>query len=374
LRNGRLLTHFGASMLRIDGSRFSGSGTIVRQAVAFSALTGNAIHMVHARAKRDKPGLRLQHIRVVEAIAELVNGHAEGLAPGSQEFTFRPGSLRTGRHYRWDIGSAGSTTMLALGILPVLAFAGSRVTAELCGGLFQDFAPSAFHLQHVLLPLLQRMNLRSEVMIVRPGYVPRGEGILRVTVTPLGEPLGALIQEEPGPVTRIWGIALSSHLKERHVSRRMADKAREALAKAGHQAEIDIREDTDSLQRGAALALFADHGESVRLGADQAGALRRSAESIGQHVAQQLMEDLLSGATLDRFAADQIIPFAALAKGESRFAIPTVTDHMLTSAWLAELFFGAQVRIEDKRMIINGIGFWPHGTHTSGTQRPSSDE
>lgn len=347
-------------MLTIDGSRYSGSGTIVRQAVAFSALTGQAIHLVKARAKREKPGLRPQHIRVVEAIAELVDGCADGLGQGSQEFTFRPGLLKTGRHYSWDIGSAGSTTMLGLGILPVLAFAGSRVTVELRGGLFQDFAPSVFHLQHVLLPMLHKMGLHAEAEIGRPGYVPRGDGILRLAVNPLTEPFRAIEKEEAGPVTRVWGIALSSHLEERQVSQRMADTAREVLTKAGHQIEIDIRNDTESLQRGAALALFADEGETVRLGADQAGALRRRTESIGKHVANQLLEEIKSGATLDRFAADQIIPFAALAEGESRFIIPTVTDHVLTSAWLAELFLGARLRIDGQRLVINGAGFWPN--------------
>ena len=346
-------------MLTIDGSRYSGSGTIVRQAVAFSALTGRAIHVVNARAKRDKPGLRPQHIRVVEAIAELVNGRAEGLAQGSQEFTFRPGPLETGRHYSWDIGSAGSTTMLALGLLPVLAFAGSPVTVELRGGLFQDFAPSAFHLQHVLLPMLRQMGFTAEVEIRRPGYVPRGDGILHLTVNPLSEPFRAITSEEAGSVTRMWGIALSSHLEERQVSKRMAEAAQGVLDKAGHQAEIELRHDTESLQRGAALALFADRQGTSRLGADQAGALRRRAESIGTHVANQLLDDLKSGATLDRFAADQIIPFGALAAGESRFIVPTVTDHMLTSAWLAELFLGSRVTIEGQRLMIHGVGFWP---------------
>jgi RNA 3'-terminal phosphate cyclase (ATP) len=346
-------------MLTVDGSRHSGSGSIVRQAVAFSALTGRAIHVVNARARREKPGLRPQHIRVVEAIAELVEGRAEGLSPGSQEFTFRPGTLTTGRRYQWDIGSAGSTTMLALGLLPLLAFAASPMTVELRGGLFQDFAPSAFHLQHVLLPMLREMHLRAEVEIVRPGYVPRGEGILRLVVQPFVDPLRSLVREVTGPVTKMWGISLSSHLEERQVSRRMADQAREVLAGAGYRVEIELRHDTEALQRGAALALFADEGEAVRLGADRAGALKRSAESIGKYVARQLLEELGSGATLDRFAADQIIPFAALAAGESRFVIPTVTDHVLTSAWLAELFLGAQVRIEGQRLTIHGVGFRP---------------
>jgi RNA 3'-terminal phosphate cyclase (ATP) len=346
-------------MLTIDGSRYSGSGTIVRQAVAFSALTGQPLHMVNARAKRDKPGLRPQHIRVIESIAELVNGRAEGLTPGSQEFTFRPGSLKIGRQYHWNIGSAGSTTMLALGLLPVLAFAESPVTVELHGGLFQDFAPSAFHLQHVLLPLLHDMGLRAELEIVRPGYVPRGEGILRLMVHPLTESFRSFVKEEAGAVTRIWGIALSSHLEERQVSRRMAASAQDVLGESGYQGDLEIRHDTESLQRGAALALFADEGEAVRLGADQAGALRRRAESIGRHVAKQLLDDLQSGATVDRFAADQIIPFAALAEGESRFMIPTVTDHVLTSAWLAERFLGARVRLDGQRVVIEGVGFRP---------------
>jgi RNA 3'-terminal phosphate cyclase len=164
----------------------------------------------------------------------------------------------------------------------------------------------------------------------------------------------------------MWGIALSSHLEERRVSQRMADAARDVLAKAGHQVEIEVCNDTESLQAGAALALFADEGEAVRLGADQAGALRRRAESIGKHVAKQLLNDLASGATLDRFAADQIIPFAALAAGESRFIIPTVTDHVLTSTWLAESFLDAHVRIDGQRLAIHGVGFWPNGDRTPG--------
>jgi RNA 3'-terminal phosphate cyclase len=35
-------------MLTIDGSRYSGSGTIVRQAVAFSALTASACPIADA--------------------------------------------------------------------------------------------------------------------------------------------------------------------------------------------------------------------------------------------------------------------------------------------------------------------------------------
>jgi RNA 3'-terminal phosphate cyclase (ATP) len=350
-------------MIEIDGSQYSGSGTIVRQAVAFSALTEQPVHIVNARTRRPKPGLRHQHIRVVQAIGELVNGTAEGLSLGSQEIIFRPGTLRIGRRYLWDIGTAGSTTMLGLGILPVLAFASSSVNVELRGGLFQDCAPSVFHLQHVMLPLLHRMGLEVELVMERPGYVPRGEGIVHLAVQPVRKPLRHLRIEEPGMVTRLWGIALSSHLEKRHVSERMADAAQEVLGRAGHRADIDVQYDRESLQPGAVLALFADLGEGVRLGADQAGALRRTAEFIGKHVAKQLLEDMKTGATVDRFAADQIIPFAALAEGESQFRVTAVTDHLLTNLWLAEKFLGVRATLNDYTLSMTGVGFQRKGLY-----------
>jgi len=70
-------------VLEIDGSQYSGSGAIVRQAVAFAALTGTAIHIYNVRFKRPKPGLRLQHAQAVEAIRQLVNGTTEGAVQGT---------------------------------------------------------------------------------------------------------------------------------------------------------------------------------------------------------------------------------------------------------------------------------------------------
>ena len=102
---------------------------------------------------------------------------------------------------------------------------------------------------------------------------------------------------------------------------------------------------------GAALALFADLDNDVRL-----GALLRRAETIGADVARQLLGEIASGAALDRFAADQIVPFAGLASGDSVFRVTTLTDHLRTAAWLASLFVGAAVDMSGIRVVIRGIG------------------
>ena len=344
-------------MLELDGSRYSGSGTIVRQAVAFAALTGQSIHVRNARVRRPKPGLRTQHLKVVEAIREMVHGEMEGVRLGSQEFIFSPGATDDAQHYTWDIGSAGSTILFALAILPILAFRSNPMTVELIGGIFQDFAPSVYHLQHVILPLLHKMGLYADVAMLRPGYVPRGGGMLRMTVTPLRDGLQPILLEQPPDIEKVWGIALASHLEERKVSQWMAAAARAVLAKSGYYASIQTHDESTALQPGAALSLFADVAGGARLGADMAGAPGRRAETIGKRVSKRILEEIEGGATVDRYAADQIIPFAVLASGQTRYRVSAGSEHIESNAWLARDFVGAEVALRDRVLSVSGVGF-----------------
>lgn len=353
------MTEHGVTFLEVDGATGSGSGTIVREAMAYAALTRRPIRVVNARANRPNPGLRHQHLCAVQAICDLTAGTVHGAEIGARTFSFSPGEGSRAGRLCFDVGSAGSVTALARALIPVIAFRGRRCDVELRGGLFQDFAPSVFHLEHVLAPLLARMGLDARLSMVRPGYVPKGGGILRLSVEPLDQPLRPLTMESAGALDRIWGIALASHLRARRVAGRMAAAAREVLAAAGYDAEIDEREDTSALQAGAAFALFADLSGGVRLGADRAGAPHRPAEGIGRRVAAQLLDEIATGCTVDRFAGDQIVLFAALARGETRVRLPTVSEHMTTAAWLARLFLDVDVRFEGSVMTVRGAGLEP---------------
>jgi RNA 3'-terminal phosphate cyclase (ATP) len=292
----------------------------------------------------------------VEAVTQLCQGTLEGGTVGSQELRFRPGRLSQGGHFAWDIGTAGSTTMLALALLPVAAFAQGPHTLHLTGGLFQDFAPSVFHLQHALLPLVGRMGLHAEVRLLRPGYVPTGQGSLVLTVEPVRGWLRPLTMPERRGPLRYWGLALASHLQQRQVSRRMADACQEVLTRRGVHADISLLDDDTAPQAGAALALFAE-GLDALLGADRAGALRRRAETIGRFVAHTLLEDVASGATVDRHLADQLIIFAALAAGTSVLRLPQITDHVHTNLWLVETILGARTHLEGHLLHIEGVSY-----------------
>jgi RNA 3'-terminal phosphate cyclase (ATP) len=343
-------------VISIDGAQKSGSGTIVRYAVALAALLGEPVHLFNARAKRPKPGLRPQHLSSVLACAELCGATTEGVYVGSGEFTFIPGSHIKGGAFAWDIGTAGSTTMLALSLLPLACFAKTPVIARIIGGVFQDFAPSPYHMQHVLAPLLRRMGLAVTLRVVRPGYVPRGAGEIELRIEPVRHTLKPLTLAEPGSIRRVSGVALSSHLEERQVSERMAQVCEQQLAAAGLSAAIERVSDTTALHAGASLAVWAESSTGCLLGADRVGALRRSSEAIGRFVAATFLEDLATRATVDRHLTDQLVLFAALAQGTSRYLIPRPTEHLESNLWLAAQF-GVRGQLQAQQVVIEGIGF-----------------
>jgi len=351
-------------MIEIDGSQKSGSGTIVRDALTYAILVQDELRIRNIRAKRREPGLRPQHLKVLEAAAQLSGALIEGGFVGSEEIRFKPKTVTRDGNYRWDIGTAGSTVMLAHSLLPLALYAEKASKYTLTGGLFQDFAPSAYHFLFVLLPLLRKMGVTADARILRPGYVPRGGGEIEVTVQPAKKNLKSLENLTLGSVTGIEGYALCSSLQDRAVSWRMARACRSELEHEGYRVAIEILYDTKdkpcyenpSLQAGAALAMWAKTDRGCLIGSDMAGARSRTSEQIGHKVASDLIEDLTSGATVDRHLADQLIPFAALAKGESSYLIPRMTEHIEARLWLAETILGARTFVRGNRVTIEGAG------------------
>jgi RNA 3'-terminal phosphate cyclase (ATP) len=286
----------------------------------------------------------------------------QGDEVGSDTIQYIPGTNLDGGEFSWDIGTAGSTTMLALTVIPLALFARNASHFSIRGGLFQDFAPSALHLEKVLIPLLQRMGAQIHLEIVRPGYVPKGQGHLSVKVRALGDSLKPLQLKKQGNPIHIRAISLASHLEKEKVSERMGARCRSLLQQQGYQPELQILQDQTASQRGAVMLLWAETETGCLLGADRAGKKGRSSEIIGEFVVKTLMEDLRTGATTDRHLADQLILFAALAAGRTEYLVPQVTEHVMSNLWLVDEILGAKTELEGNHLKIEGIGLRPLNT------------
>ncbi len=82
--------------------------------------------------------------------------------------------------------------------------------------------------------------------------------------------------------------------------------------------------------------LWAKTGSGVLLGGDAIGELRKSSEVVGREAAENLHRELKAEPTVDVHLADMLVPYIALAEGDSTYLTRTITDHLNTNIWLAQ--------------------------------------
>ncbi len=326
-------------MREIDGSHGEGGGQLLRTACALSAITGEPLRLRNIRARRDPPGLAPQHLTAVKAVAVLCDARVEGLELRSRELAFHPGKLRGGE-FRFDIGTAGSITLVLQALLPVALHADAPVRIHLTGGTDVRAAPPSDYLRFVLLPLLVRMGAPVELTLHRRGYYPRGGGIVEVMVEPRG--LKGLRLDTAGAIIDIRGIAHVSNLPAHIVTRMQQTAARMLADIARVEIEQQISSKDQATGQGGAIVLWARTAHTLLGGSDVA---QRGvpAERVAASAAQALREDVTAGATLDIHASDQILIYCALAQGSSAFLARTLSSHAQTTLWLLQQFLPLRV-------------------------------
>lgn len=333
-------------MIEVDGSKKGGSGTILRLAVALSAIVGQPLHICNIRQKRPQPGLKPQHLEAVLTAAKLCNAELTGAKIGSRELWFRPREIRGGK-IEAEIGTAGSIPMLLMTVLPICAYA--ERTVELCvknGGTDVSNSPTINYMRFVLLPTLQRIGLTATLNIHKYGYYPRGNGEATATVQPT-KFFRPLRLESSGRTKAIRGVSVCTFLAERKVAERQAKAANEFLRKKGYAADIQIVNDkSNPLQKGSSLVLWAETDTGTILGADAIGELKKTSEQVGEEAAHKLYEEISARATVDVHMADLLIPYTALAQERSIYLTRTLSEHLDTNIWLAEEVLNTKFRVE----------------------------
>jgi RNA 3'-phosphate cyclase len=323
------------SLIEIDGSYGEGGGQILRTALAFSAVLRKPIRVHHIRRGRKNPGLQPQHLKGVEALTRITEGRAEGLKPGSDAITFIPQNIVPG-NYKFEIGTAGSVTLLLQGLLLPLCLSqeGSRLT--LVGGTHVRWSPPFHYLKEVLFPPLTSMGISVAANIERWGWYPKGGGILHVEVEPVRE-LRPISLIERGPLKKIRGISATSHLP-RHVGERQKDYAlRKIEEELNMEAEVQVLYDVPANGAGSFFFLLAESQRGIA-GFSSLGERGKTAEEVAEEVVNSLREYVGSDGCIDPHLADQLIPFVALAKGNSVLTTTRMTEHLLTNLWVAQHF------------------------------------
>lgn len=329
----------------IDGSYGEGGGQILRTAVALSVLTKKHAEIKNIRANRPNPGIKPQHFIAIKSIKGLCNAETEGLEIGSPTLRFIPEDPKGGE-YKFDIGTAGSITLAFQACILGSLKTKEPINIQLTGGTDVKWSPSWDYFEHVFLPLIQKMGVPIKVKLIGRGYYPKGGGKAVVTMQPC-KTIQPLQLDKKQEFSEVNGIIHSANLPD-HIGIRMKRTVIKTLLKKNLRSSVKI-EQTTSLSSGTGITLWTQ-SEDIILGHTVLGERSVSSEKIGENAAMNLLREIDSGATLDAYAFDQILPYMAIAKdqGPSSCIVRDVSSHAKTNMWLIKQFF--DVRFESTKI------------------------
>lgn len=363
-------------ILKIDGSTGEGGGQIIRTALALSMLTGTPIEITNIRAGRAKPGLMRQHLMCVRASQEIANAEVSGAHLGSLAFKFAPKEIVSG-DYTFDIGSAGSTSLVLQTILPALLFANTEgvvntkeaaniashgvSTVTIKGGTHNPFSPTTDFLQQAFIPAVAKLGMQVAIELKQAGFAPIGGGEIAVTVQPFLRRADAppFKLTERGALQGVTLVASNLNLDHDICQRELAS-AQASLVEAGVDTSLITSKSSKLRGIGEGNTCYAvvTHKLADNIDSDiQSGELhvevftllgekRTSAEKMGNRLAGLVKRYLLqSDALVDEYLTDQLLLPLALSGG-GEFSTRMISQHTETQAWLIEQFLPVEISFE----------------------------
>ncbi len=313
---------------------------MVRTSVAMSTVTGIPVHLTRIRENRPTNGLSKQHVAAVKAVAQMAGSEVEGCMVGSGDLLFYPGEDQV---YDIDVNitSAGSISLVLQAMLLAARNNRNRLTVDINGGTNVMWAPPIDSYSALLFPMMSRMGIEADTKIIDRGFYPQGGGRVIATLDPIGD-IVPLKLDSLGELKGVKGVCFCQ---------RLAEWIPEAMVKSATQVftdicdvDIDIQY-TEGDSRGAGIVLTAEY-EHGMLGSNALSARGQSPERSGKDAAKDLLNEMTSGATMDVHTADQLLPYMAMAEGESSFNVSRISRHLLSQMDTLESFLDVKFGVE----------------------------
>jgi RNA 3'-phosphate cyclase len=277
----------------------------------------------------------------------ICNAETRGLSIGSCDLEFTPGDIQPGK-YNFDIGTAGSITLIFQACLLSAIRTIKPITIRLTGGTDVQWSPSWDYFTHIFLSSLKNMGITTDTTLIKRGYYPQGGGEAMITLYPVKK-MDSFVFDEHPVYTKCTGNIHISNLPDQ-IGQRIKHTAIKELIKNKIQTSIQI-EKSSTISPGVGITLWTKTGSAV-LGSTVLGEKGVSSEQVGMNVVEHLMNEISVGATVDAYAIDQLLPFMALADSKSICSIQNLSNHAQTAIWIVKKFMDVNFEIScDKNPI-----------------------
>jgi len=339
----------------IDGRLGEGGGQILRTSLALAALLRQPVKLDHIRANRMNPGLKTQHLAGVLALANITDAVVQGAHLHSTGLVFMPRTIKGGS-YRFEISTAGAATMLLGAVLPPLLYASQFSEIIITGGTHVPFSPPFQYLEQVFLPALQKLGGTVDVELIRWGFYPRGGGEIRLQVKP-GHDLQGVRLTKRGRLKELQLSGCSTDNLPAHIVQREIAHMETCLT----DYKDKLRSETlvsRTFSPGNFVFLKAVY-ENTAAGFSALGKRGKPAEEVAAETCRAFKDFDKTEATVDSHLADQLIPYLALAHGDSFIRTEKVTSHLQTNIDVIRKFLPVNIDLDSfsGKISLQGVGF-----------------
>lgn len=326
--------------IEIDGAAGEGGGQVLRTSLSMSIITGDKIRIRNIRARRSKPGLMPQHLKAVEAAAQVSNARVRGAELGSSSLIFEPAAVKAS-NYRFDIGTAGAATLVLQTVAVPLSFAGTDSCITIVGGTHVPWSPSYHYLAWHWISYLNRSGYHIDTTLERPGFYPKGGGCIVARIRPAHRP-SPIVSVRRGALKRIRGLSMVSRL-DVFIAERQKRQAVKRLANLCVDINIEVSR-LSAHSPGTALILIAEF-EETQCCYCALGARGKPAERVADEAVDVLKAFLATNAAIDEHLADQLILPLSVVPGDSQLRVPKITPHLVTNADTVRTFLHVPIDI-----------------------------
>jgi RNA 3'-terminal phosphate cyclase (ATP) len=330
------------NLILIDGSIGEGGGQILRTSLALSSLLLKPFKMINIRANRSNPGLHAQHLKSIESSAKISNAEIEGVKLNSTSIKFLPRKITPGK-FKFDIGTAGSTSLVLQTIYLPLSFARSTSIVTITGGTHVMWSPTFDYLKNCWIYFMNRLGFRIKVKMNRAGFYPQGGGEISAIIEQIEE-VKPLELTDRGKLLKIQIYSAHTNLRN-EVAIRQASAAEKILRDL---APVEtIIDELQSYSKNTTIAVTGIFENSIACytGLGERG---KRAEVVAEETCDGFLKFISSGTSaVDEHMADQIILPLSVSRYPSEFTTPSLTSHLLTNMKTIKMFLNVDFKIEE---------------------------
>jgi len=334
--------------VEIDGSYGEGGGSVVRTALAVSALTRQPLVIRSVRGGLRRPGIGAIDSALASALAQMTRAEVSARI-GDETLSFFPNEplapLRDSIDLRELAGhsQAGSAVLALQTLMTPLARAGAMSYVSCKGGTHIPFAPTYEYFRSVTLPAMALAGVFGVVSMSSAGYPPRGGGEVDLEIEPSA--LNGFVWKARGELKQCKAFVVGSEVPEA-VVKRGANRLANLAEQNGLEMEIEtVRPSSKS--PGAAVTCTAIF-EAGFGGYQAIGERGKPMESVCDEAFSELIVWLNGDATVDEFLADQMLIPAAFSGEECYYKSHRITPTLTTAAWVIKQFMPAKIAILGK--------------------------